>query len=204
MKTREKILNAMQALMEENNGIIPTNSEIAKKANIVKGGIYYYFKTKEEAIDALIDYTFANLLSQCKNITDDMNLKPIQKIENLFRLVIQYANLPQRKIVLDYLQTQQSSYFHIKSMKQSVLKMSPLIAEIIKQGIDENIFITNYPNEISEIIVSILTFLFDTAIFEWDKKQKKEKYIALAETCELLLRTPKGTFDFFTEIGLSK
>lgn len=49
------ILNAMEELIVEDKGMACTVSDIAKQAGIGKGSIYYYFKSKEEILDALVD-----------------------------------------------------------------------------------------------------------------------------------------------------
>ena len=54
----EKILDALQQLMEKNNIHHISVSDIAAKAGIGKGSIYYYFSSKDAILDALIKRSY--------------------------------------------------------------------------------------------------------------------------------------------------
>ena len=49
------ILDALQQLLDENNIQTISVSDIAQKAGIGKGSIYYYFPSKDAILDALIE-----------------------------------------------------------------------------------------------------------------------------------------------------
>ena len=52
---RERILDAMQELMRTASAQAISVSDIAQKAGIGKGSIYYYFPSKNNNIDAVIE-----------------------------------------------------------------------------------------------------------------------------------------------------
>ena len=52
------ILDALQQLLEENNIQTISVSDIAQKAGIGKGSIYYYFPSKDAILDALIERSY--------------------------------------------------------------------------------------------------------------------------------------------------
>ena len=52
---RERILDAMQELMRTASAQAISVSDIAQKAGIGKGSIYYYFPSKNNIIDAVIE-----------------------------------------------------------------------------------------------------------------------------------------------------
>ena len=54
----EKILDALQQLLEEKSIQHISVSEIAAKAGIGKGSIYYYFPSKDAIVDALIERSY--------------------------------------------------------------------------------------------------------------------------------------------------
>ena len=54
-KKSDLILDSMQRLMQKKDTRSISVSEIAKEAGIGKGSIYYYFKSKEEIVDAVIE-----------------------------------------------------------------------------------------------------------------------------------------------------
>ena len=63
---RELILNTMQELFQEGKAGTASVSDIAKRAGIAKGGLYYYFASKEEVLDALVEREYENIIQNCK------------------------------------------------------------------------------------------------------------------------------------------
>ena len=54
MDKRTLILDALLDLIRADKGSSCTISDIAKQAGIAKGGIYYYFSSKEEIMDRVV------------------------------------------------------------------------------------------------------------------------------------------------------
>ena len=67
----EKILDALQQLLEEKSIQHISVSEIAAKAGIGKGSIYYYFPSKDAIVDALIERSYEMPLDTAKNLSTD-------------------------------------------------------------------------------------------------------------------------------------
>ena len=57
----DKILDALQELLDDRDIQSVSVSEIAQKAGIGKGSIYYYFPSKDAILDALIAVSYTHL-----------------------------------------------------------------------------------------------------------------------------------------------
>ena len=90
----------------------------------------------------------------------------------------------------------ENAAIHQKSLAQILLSLSGIIADIIKQGIKENLFICEYPEEYAEFILSVFSFLLDKGIFSWSDEQIHPKMKALADYIEKGLLTQPGSFSF--------
>ena len=69
MKTQAKynqILDALQELLENRDIQAISVSEIAQKAGIGKGSIYYYFPSKSAILDALVERNYEKPLQTAK------------------------------------------------------------------------------------------------------------------------------------------
>ncbi len=62
---KEIILDAMRALFQEGKAGTASVSDIARKAGIAKGLMYYYFRSKEEVMDALVLREYADIIRAC-------------------------------------------------------------------------------------------------------------------------------------------
>ncbi|AZV56937.1 TetR/AcrR family transcriptional regulator [Clostridium sp. AWRP] len=196
MNKRELILDAMMDLLVEGKGAACSVSDIAKKAGIGKGSIYYYFKSKEEIFDALVERIYNEIIDKCKILIDNAQVNAIEKLS----LFIQNYRSSRRLSSIDtYLHQQHNAAIHQKSLAKILSSLSPIIADIIKQGVDEKLFQCDKPEETAEIILSTYCFLFDPGIFSWTHEQVYNKTKALADLLERGLMAPKGSMKFLCE-----
>lgn len=193
MDKRNLILNAMQELLEHDRGASCSVSDIAKTAAIGKGSIYYYFKSKDEIFDALAEREYNKIIEKCKEQINKSKADAIQK----FALLFQSYRSSVVSLAMDaYLHQQQNAAIHQKSLAKILLSLSPIIADIIRQGVQEKSFHCDKPQETAEIILSVYCFLYDPGIFAWTPEQLKSKASALAVLLEKGLAASKGTFQF--------
>ncbi len=193
MDKRNLILNAMQKLLENDRGVSCSVSDIAKTAGIGKGSIYYYFKSKEEIFDALVEREYNLIIEKCKVIIDESQADAIQKFALLFQ---SYRSSVVSPAMDTYLHQQQNAAIHQKSLAKILSSLSPIVADIIRQGVEEKLFHCDKPQETAEIILSVYCFLYDPGIFIWTPEQLKSKASALSALLENGLASAKGSFQF--------
>ena len=197
MNKKELILNTMQDLFHEGKAGTASVSDIAKRAGIAKGGLYYYFRSKEDVMDALVEREYAHIIQNCENIFNNNSLNATNK----FVLLLHTFTTSYVDPSLDeYLHLPQNAAIHQKALTKVLLSLSELISAIIKQGIEEGIYKCEYPEEYSQIILSVFTFLLDTGLFDWTLEQKVNKLKALAALIEKGLSTEEGSFSFLYKI----
>ena len=194
MSKRDLILDTMLELLEDKKGESCSVSDIAKKAGIAKGGLYYYFKSKEEVVDALVERTYQAIIDDCQQIALSDEDNAYQKLKNLY---IHYRNAIVSSDLDAYLHSPQNANIHQKSLAKILTSLSPIIAKIIQQGNQEQLFCCEYPLELSEIVLSIFCFLLDPGIFKWTPTQIERKMIVLVSLLENGLGVKAGSIDFF-------
>ncbi len=188
MNKKELILDTMMNLiMEESNASI---SEIAKRAGIAKGGIYYYFSSKEEILDALIDRSYHQIIENCRRKLQEDNSDALSKMR---LLVTTYFDQHVNSKIDSYLHLPQNAQLHQKSLSRILTEISILLSDIVVQGVKEGIFQCEYPKEYAEIMLSVFTFLLDPGIFQWNINEVRNKLIALADLLEKGLLLPEGS-----------
>ena len=193
MSKRKQIIDALQSLIIDGKGNTCSVSDIAKQAEIGKGTIYYYFKSKEEIFDALVDRFYTEVITSCHEVVEASHLPAIQKMALLFK---QYFSYSSQSNVDRYLHEPQNAYIHQKSLAQILTQMTPILAGIIDQGIEEGTFSCSYPKELAEMILSEFCFVFDPGIFTWTEEQALQKKKALSEFMEKSLSAPTHSFSF--------
>ena len=75
-KKYDRILDALHQLLEDQTIQNISVSDIAKKAGMGKGSIYYYFPSKDAILDALIERNYEQPLKTAKALASQTEISP--------------------------------------------------------------------------------------------------------------------------------
>ncbi|RGZ01925.1 TetR/AcrR family transcriptional regulator [Clostridium sp. AM58-1XD] len=196
---RNEILDAAERLFTQKGYQKSTVVDILNAVGIAKGTFYYYFKSKEEVMDAMIERIVLEDVRKAEQIVKDSTLTPVQKICGIIQ-VQQPVNGDRKDQMLEQFHCPCNAEIHQKSIVQSILCLSPILAEAVRQGIDEGIFHTDYPQEVMEILISSGQVLFDPAVVSWGPDVMAEKMEAFLSSMEILLGAERGSFECMREL----
>jgi AcrR family transcriptional regulator len=196
---RDEILDVADELFRTKGYEATTTNDILDKAGIARGTLYYYFKAKDDILNAVIDRSIDRGVEQLYQIVGDDRMNAVQKL----KLIVSngFQNPEEHEEFFDYLHKKETDVMHLRSLIQSVKKFSPVFAEIIRQGIGEGTFKTEYSLQLSEFIMVISNFLFDPGMFSLSKEEYVKKMKALEDMMETTLRAEKGTFGFLSSLA---
>lgn len=191
------ILNSAEELMcsmEEPNKDM-TVDMIAKNAGIGKGSIYYYFESKDEIIDAVIERSYSSAIKEYFASTENCKTT-YEKLRQLFVSIIKKEFLDNSHNVIISLHVQDDIVLHYKMMMTAIRTVSPILTQILEDGVKNGSVHTEAPQESAEMIVAMLTFLLNRSFFPSDDASMYRKLRMYANVLETCLKTEKGTFDF--------
>ncbi len=201
-KKMDVILNSAEELMcrmEEPNKDI-TVDMIAKNAGIGKGSIYYYFESKDEIIDAVIERSYSAAIREFF-ATNHHCSSTFEKIKQLFRSMLREEFRDSSKNVILSLHVHDDIVLHYKMMMTAIQTVSPILKELLVEGKKDGSIQTDTPQESAEMIVAMLTFLLNKSFFPSDDDSMYRKLKLYAQILETCLKAKPGSFDFlFTPI----
>lgn len=130
---------------------------IIKKMGLSKGTFYYYFKSKEDLLDKLIEKLSKKILEEVRKIVDREDLDAIAKLNRAYAVTrsVKLENLELLKVLLKMLYDDKNILFRFKIYRNSIEIMAPEFSKIIRQGIKEKAFNTPYPDEAARLIFEI-------------------------------------------------
>lgn len=200
MKTDKKnlILDSAEQLMTQMTSEELTVNLIAENAQIGKGSIYYYFNSKEEIVSAVIERCYKKVIREYFSVINS-HATAIEKFQSLFRCLIRKEFHNRQQNIMVSLHLRESLMLNNKMKLSAIDVVSPILTDILKQGITEGTIFTDTPEESAEIIVATLTFLLDGSVFPQDEQKKKNKLKIIAKVLDTCLHTPPGSFDFLYE-----
>ncbi len=159
-----EILDAAEPLFYANGYHETAISDIVKKMGVAQGTLYYYFKSKEEILEALINRHMSTFTSAFEPIIDSHSIAPPQKIESVIQAIfctIQYKD----GLLLDFLYDDRTLHLVDKLSRQGKQLVAPFLLKIIEEGKHQNYFHVSHPKAAMNLILSILDCLID-AIYE--------------------------------------
>ena len=196
---RKEILETAERLFVTKGYTKTTVNDILKEIGIAKGTFYHYFKSKEEVMDEIIMRIIKEDFATAKVIVSNPNIPVLEK---LFRVLMEQS--PKSGDVKDKMIEQfhqpNNAEMHQKSIVQSIIHLSPVLAEILEQGIDEGVFSTPYPQETIELLLSSAQVIFDDGLFQWKPEEMMRRAKAYIKMMEVSVGAKEGSFDYMMEV----
>ena len=173
METRTKrdlILDAFRELLENEDIQHISVNEIAKKAGIGKGSIYYYFSSKDEILNALIKRTYADVVEMAKGLVHQTDLSIYARLAKITNGCIAATGdfLRRSEAVRNKMDVSEriydSAYIHQQFMKHSIVDFKEIYTEIIQKEIDKGTIQVDSAAEVAEIVLIVLTVKIDNTL----------------------------------------
>ena len=173
-------------------------SDIANEIGIAKGTIFYYFKSKEELLDEVFTKFFSKIHYNAQIIAADEKLNAVEKMMKLTDINNVTGGDDKLRCFFETSPPPGNSEMILKRLVLLISSVAPVIAKIIKQGINEKSMFTKYPDEVAEIITAAEKAMF-LGLFENSHNDLIKKMTAYLYVVEVILNLEEGTFDSVTE-----
>lgn len=163
---RNEILDYSLSLVYSKGYAQMTIQDILDGLHISRGALYHYFDSKQALLQAMVDRVGREAVQTFLPIVQDPHLSAIEKFRRYFETSAQWKSM-QKELILSVLATWYSdeNAFIRQKMAAESLKGTPRLLElIIRQGIEEKVFTTRFPEQAAIIITGIALSLTDTII----------------------------------------
>ena len=194
---REQILDAMQELMGSSNAQAISVSDIAQKAGIGKGSIYYYFSSKNDIIDAVIERSYSRVLDAGKELAASSHMDAFKKMELIYHACLDSSTeLRRQEAIGTFNEQQESAFIHQKFARIIITSLKPILTDIIRQGMEEGTIHCEYPEETAQIVLTVLTITLDNNLIPADQDQIGRILTAFTQMQEKSMDIPAHTLEF--------
>lgn len=193
---KDLILDTMQKLISEKSSQAISVSDIAREAGIGKGSIYYYFKSKEEILEAVIERTYSKAIEESERLLKVSHLDALTKMEIIFRACRDSSSELLLQESSTFLEMQQSALVHQQYIRIIIKKLRPILADIIRQGNQEGTMYCESPDEVAEIALLILTIKFDNQLSLQLPEQIRKTLDVFIYMLETSFHIEKGRLDY--------
>jgi TetR/AcrR family transcriptional repressor of nem operon len=164
---RNEILDVAQRLVYTKGYEHMTIQDILDDLHISKGAFYHYFDSKGAVLEALVErMVVVEVMPLLTPIVQDPDLTALEKLNRYFDTSSRWK-IAKKPFMLELLRVwlaDENAIVRQKLFNMSVKHVTPLLTEIIRQGIQEGVFTTSYPDQVCHVINYILQGLSDTII----------------------------------------
>ncbi|MCL5995503.1 MAG: TetR/AcrR family transcriptional regulator [Chloroflexi bacterium] len=161
---RNEILAAAQRLVYTKGYERMTIGDILADLQISSGAFYHYFDAKPAVLEALIERIREESEKPLLPIVHDPDLPALEKLQGFFT-TLDRLRVAQKTVVVDMLRVwyaDDNAIVRQKVDEAVIQQRAPLLAEIVRQGIQEGVFTTAYPDQAGEVILSLLQGMGNT------------------------------------------
>jgi len=154
---KNEILDAAQELFFSKGYKQTSIESIIKKIGVAKGTFYYYFKSKEDLLDKLTYKMSKKILEEVKKIVEKDDLNAIDKLNQTYAVAgsVKLENIELLKVLLKAFYDERNLFFRHKMFMSSMEMLAPEFSKIIRQGVNEKVFNTPFPDKAARLIFEI-------------------------------------------------
>ena len=192
----DRILDALQELLENEKLQTISVSEIAETAGIGKGSIYYYFPSKDAILQALVERSYEKPLQTAKVLASRNEISPFIRMAMIFEACRNSSSEFVKSEGCADSGTQEKALLHQKYVNHIITELKPVLAAIIRQGIQKGEIHFNDPDSLAEIVLIVLTVKMDNTLVPSSKEEIENTISALISLLEKGTDNPPGSLNF--------
>jgi AcrR family transcriptional regulator len=148
---KTEILEAAEELFLSRGFDETSVSDIVSKVGVAQGLFYYYFKSKDDILNAVLGRVTDYLFAELEIIGNDDRLNAAQKLRLTFKAFLDMTESNEK--LVKFMHDERNELFHHRLEHRSMDKMFSFFLNIIEQGIREKIFHLDFPRETVEILL---------------------------------------------------
>jgi len=210
--TKNAIVSTSRRLFLDKGYEATSVQEIIDSLSIAKGAFYHHFGSKEEVLDAIIEDLCDELNAGVREIIEDARLTPVEKLNRIILLVEGRKKQNQDAFTVVF----QAAFAGGRLMTPERLlttiveSAKPYWTAVVRQGVADGSFITEYPEELAFISlrmafswVLILSSEIRSRSTKTSLRRRLEQWgRAYEESLNRLFGTAPGTIAFGRILGI--
>lgn len=167
-------------------------SDIVKSISVAQGTFYYYFKSKDEILEALINRRVSEFSRDLEMLVGSATLNPLQKLEEIIQTMLTAIHF-KNGLLFDFLYDDRTLHLMDKLAQQGMKVLAPFWQKIIEEGVQQKIFQIDYPILAVSFVNNVLSALFQ-AIYERLPAEMIQAHVSMtAVLIDRILGLPEGS-----------
>ncbi len=176
---RRELIDTAQRLFMERGYEHTAISDIVKELNIAQGTLYYYFRSKEDILEAVVEKSIAVLEQNVIELVSDDGVDEAIRLNAAINGILGFVS--QRNDFIDFLHQDINAVMHAKLEKATVERIVPILSDLVIKGNAKGCLCVENPSETVEFLSTALVYIFHQPEINNDQ-QRREKLCRSLET----------------------
>lgn len=192
---KNEILDAAGELFAQKGFDGTSTGDILQKVGIARGTLYYHFKSKEDIMDGLIERFSRQMIGAAKGIAADKSIPVVDRMIGVILSLNVREDDGAGQEMIEQMHHPQNALMHQKTQKIVLSEVTPILTEVVKDGIEQGLFHTPFPYESMEMIMTYTNVVFDgDDTVEMTEAGRVSRIEAFVFNVERLLGAVAGSF----------
>lgn len=165
-------------------------NDIIAEAHIAKGTYYYYFQSKEDTLEEVINMMITDEADRAREILS----MSIPVPEKLVGVIAAFRPEQSEESIANALNKSENIVMHEKVASRIVDEAAPLLAEVVSEGISQGMFACDRTETRVRMILILSQHLFDSDSFT------AEDVEVFIDTVEKMLGAAHGVLGFIRKL----
>jgi AcrR family transcriptional regulator len=209
---RDAFVDVAQALIQTRGYAQFSVQDVLEGADTSKGAFYHYFDSKDALVDAVVNRMADQATVTLEPLLSDPNRTAIEKLEGLFGGMAAFK-AARRELVLGILEiwlSDDNAVVREKLRRLVAARLVPWLDRIVRQGIAEGTFSTEYPDHLAGVLATLVQGMSELASELWVDRQRdvitfdevRLTFAAYLEAFERIVGVRPGTLRFLDDVTL--
>jgi len=174
---RRELIDAAERLFLSRGYSETAVSDIVREISVAQGTFYYYFRTKEEILEAVIEKNINDLEREIRQVMSREGAGPAEKLMEMINSILHLQ--VSRKELIERIHEERNAVMHEKVERRIASRMAPLVAEVVRSGMAQGCFDADLPEETAELLMAAIIYLFHQPDIDADPARRERMRSAL-------------------------
>lgn len=189
---KEEILDAAEKLFAAKGFDNTSTGDILDAVGIARGTLYYHFKSKEDILDGVIERITSRLMKDAGEIVRNRELPVLERLTKAIMSLNVESGIGYE--IMEQVHRPQNALMHQKMQTTLLAGINPILTELVKEGIEQGICHTQYPESVVEMTMLYANTAFDELnIVGLGPEQREKKIAGFIYNMERLMGMEEGS-----------
>jgi AcrR family transcriptional regulator len=200
---RDAFLDVAQRLIQTKGYEQMSIQDVLDELETSRGALYHYFDSKQALLDGVVDRFADGAMSAVAPILADPQLPALRKLEKVLGGIASFK-AERKQLVLAIMEVWNSdgnALVREKLRRLAARRLEPILAAVIRQGIEEGIVASSSPDEMARVLMYLIQGYQELAGEHFLARQAGtitfevvlRTYAAFTEAFERILGIPPGS-----------